>query len=192
MPKDSFKMKCPKCGVDHEKEANQRCLPDRFDWCEDCDKQIEEAIETEKKTVREHDQRLRQTLSRVVSGFDSANHYDWIRLAVRLTSRLGPPWTRWREMPIAELLVVVDEVVDEAVHEREKQFKTVFKSKPLFELFFTVRTINCFDRAGLETIGDLIQKSPEDLLLLPHFGKKSLAEVREQLDRYELKLRGDK
>jgi DNA-directed RNA polymerase subunit alpha len=44
---------------------------------------------------------------------------------------------------------------------------------------------------GIETIGDLVSKSEQELAAIPNFGKKSIEEVRETLGTHGLKLRGD-
>jgi DNA-directed RNA polymerase subunit alpha len=46
-------------------------------------------------------------------------------------------------------------------------------------------------RLGLNTIGELIRKTGDDLLECKNFGVTSLNEVREKLTQYNLKLRGD-
>jgi DNA-directed RNA polymerase subunit alpha len=46
-------------------------------------------------------------------------------------------------------------------------------------------------RLGLNTIGELIRKSGDDLLECKNFGVTSLNEVREKLVNFSLKLRGD-
>jgi DNA-directed RNA polymerase subunit alpha len=49
------------------------------------------------------------------------------------------------------------------------------------ELDFSVRTYNCLKKAGLLTIGSLIEYSEGDLMNIRNFGKKSLTEVKEKL-----------
>ncbi len=49
------------------------------------------------------------------------------------------------------------------------------------ELDFSVRTYNCLKKAGLLTIGQLVEYSESDLMNIRNFGKKSLTEVREKL-----------
>jgi DNA-directed RNA polymerase subunit alpha len=46
-------------------------------------------------------------------------------------------------------------------------------------------------RLGINSIGELIRKSADDLLESKNFGVTSLNEVREKLERHTLKLRGD-
>ena len=58
------------------------------------------------------------------------------------------------------------------------------------ELDLGVRSYNCLKRVGVETIGDLIAKSEAELAAIPNFGKKSIEEVKEALERNGLALRG--
>jgi DNA-directed RNA polymerase subunit alpha len=58
------------------------------------------------------------------------------------------------------------------------------------ELDLGVRSYNCLKRVGVETVGDLIGKSEAELAAIPNFGKKSIEEVKEALERNGLALRG--
>ena len=49
------------------------------------------------------------------------------------------------------------------------------------ELDFSVRTYNCLKKAGVLSIGDLLQISESELMQIRNFGKKSLTEVKEKL-----------
>jgi DNA-directed RNA polymerase subunit alpha len=62
---------------------------------------------------------------------------------------------------------------------------------PIEELELGVRSYNCLKRVGIETIGDLVMKSENELAAIPNFGKKSIEEVRETLATHGLRLRGD-
>ena len=59
------------------------------------------------------------------------------------------------------------------------------------ELELGVRSYNCLKRAGIQTIGDLVQKSEGELSAIPNFGKKSIDEVKETLRVRGLGLRDD-
>lgn len=63
--------------------------------------------------------------------------------------------------------------------------------RPVAELNLSVRARKCTARLGLNTLGDLIRKSGDDLLECKNFGVTSLNEVREKLAQLGLKLRGD-
>src|ERR671938_1220487 len=62
---------------------------------------------------------------------------------------------------------------------------------PIEELELGVRSYNCLKRVGIETIGDLVTKTENELAAIPNFGKKSIEEVKETLSAHGLNLRGD-
>jgi DNA-directed RNA polymerase subunit alpha len=62
---------------------------------------------------------------------------------------------------------------------------------PIEELELGVRSYNCLKRVGIETIGDLVVKSENELAAIPNFGKKSIEEVKETLGTHGLTLRGE-
>jgi DNA-directed RNA polymerase subunit alpha len=62
---------------------------------------------------------------------------------------------------------------------------------PIEELELGVRSYNCLKRVGIETIGDLVTKSENELAAIPNFGKKSIEEVRETLQAHGLTLRDE-
>jgi DNA-directed RNA polymerase subunit alpha len=62
---------------------------------------------------------------------------------------------------------------------------------PIEELELGVRSYNCLKRVGIETIGDLVSKSEDELSAIPNFGKKSIEEVSETLQAHGLSLRED-
>jgi DNA-directed RNA polymerase subunit alpha len=62
---------------------------------------------------------------------------------------------------------------------------------PIEELELGVRSYNCLKRVGIETIGDLVTKSEDELAAIPNFGKKSIEEVRETLAAHGLNLRDE-
>jgi DNA-directed RNA polymerase subunit alpha len=59
------------------------------------------------------------------------------------------------------------------------------------ELELGVRSYNCLKRAGIQTVGDLISKTENELNAIPNFGKKSIDEVIETLESRGLHLRQD-
>jgi DNA-directed RNA polymerase subunit alpha len=56
------------------------------------------------------------------------------------------------------------------------------------DLDFSVRTYNCLKRAGINTIGDLVARSEEDMMKVRNLGKKSLEEVIQKLEELGLSL----
>jgi len=59
---------------------------------------------------------------------------------------------------------------------------------PIGELELSVRSANCLREAKIGTIGELVDKSPQELLKYRNFGKKSLQEIDELLKGMGLEL----
>jgi len=60
---------------------------------------------------------------------------------------------------------------------------------PIEELDLSVRPYNCLKRAGINTVGDLIQRTEEEIVSVKNFGRKSLDEVRDKLTALGLSLK---
>ncbi|NOX30656.1 MAG: DNA-directed RNA polymerase subunit alpha [Actinobacteria bacterium] len=61
---------------------------------------------------------------------------------------------------------------------------------PIEDLDLSERPRNCLKRVQVNSIGELLTKSPDDLLSITNFGQKSLDEVIVKLDERGLALRG--
>ncbi len=61
--------------------------------------------------------------------------------------------------------------------------------QPIEDLELSERPRNCLKRAQVNSIGELLDKSEDDLLAITNFGQKSLDEVVEKLDERGLTLR---
>src|SRR5262249_6693046 len=48
---------------------------------------------------------------------------------------------------------------------------------------WSVRVANCFHREGIKTVGDLVRKTRRELMASSNFGRASLVEVKEALER---------
>jgi len=80
------------------------------------------------------------------------------------------------EEPEEEAPAAVDE-------ELQEKLKT-----SISELELSVRSANCLREAKIHTIGELVEKTPQELLKYRNFGKKSLAEIEELLKGMGLSL----
>jgi len=60
---------------------------------------------------------------------------------------------------------------------------------PIEELDLSVRPYNCLKRAGINTVGDLMQRTEEEIVSVKNFGRKSLDEVRDKLTVLGLSLK---
>jgi DNA-directed RNA polymerase subunit alpha len=61
---------------------------------------------------------------------------------------------------------------------------------PIEDLDLSERPNNCLKRAQVNTVGELLTKTEDDLLNITNFGQKSLDEVKAKLDERGLSLRG--
>ncbi len=73
---------------------------------------------------------------------------------------------------IKQMPVIKQTVKDETVKGNEGN-----DNKPILDLELSVRSYNCLKRAGINTIGDLIKMTPEQLVNVRNLGKKSLDEI---------------
>lgn len=69
---------------------------------------------------------------------------------------------------------------EDAIHMRQ------LLMSPLSELDLSVRALNCLKAAEVETLGELVAHTKADLLKFRNFGKKSLTELEDLLERLEL------
>jgi DNA-directed RNA polymerase subunit alpha len=61
--------------------------------------------------------------------------------------------------------------------------------EPVEKLDLSVRALNCLKREGINTLGELLNYSLEELMDIRNFGEKSVDEVREKVESMGLQLR---
>lgn len=79
--------------------------------------------------------------------------------------------------------VVEDHIVDDSV----KQNSALDMS--IDDLELSARSSNCLKRAGIETVGSLVQKDMSELIQIKNFGKKSADEINDKLKQFSLVLK---
>ncbi len=57
------------------------------------------------------------------------------------------------------------------------------------DMEMSVRAHNCLKRAGISTIGELIEKTEDELLRLPNFGRRTFDEIKATLEKLGLHLK---
>ncbi len=67
----------------------------------------------------------------------------------------------------------------------------VVHDRPIHDLNLSVRARKCMVRLGINTLGELLRRTGDEMLECKNFGVTSLREVREKLTPMGLKLRGD-
>ncbi len=61
-----------------------------------------------------------------------------------------------------------------------------FASLSVDSMNLSIRSANCLRQASIKTISELILKNDNDLLSIPHFGRKSLNEIRSKIGKLRL------
>ena len=69
--------------------------------------------------------------------------------------------------------------------------RDALNAKPIVDLALSVRAGNCLESEKILTVGELVSRSPEELLAVRNFGKNTLTEIRQKLAELGLKLKGD-
>ena len=103
---------------------------------------------------------------------------------------------------IREILAAKDLRLGELAHEKKKvepsydpetlsEDERHMHERPITDLNLSVRARKCMVRLGINTIGQLVRRTGDEMLECKNFGVTSLNEVREKLGPVGLKLRGD-
>jgi DNA-directed RNA polymerase subunit alpha len=82
---------------------------------------------------------------------------------------------------------VREEASEEEAGEKTEVEKVL--EMPTEELELSMRSFNCLKRAGINTVGELIQKTEEEISKVRNMGKKSLEEVKNKLAEMGLAFR---
>lgn len=68
--------------------------------------------------------------------------------------------------------------------EKEKNEKEKILNKSIEELDFSVRSYNCLKKSNINTLRDIVNYSPMEVIKIKNLGKKSLDEIKEKLTKY--------
>ena len=77
----------------------------------------------------------------------------------------------------------------EVMVEKEDDEKEKALDMKIDELELSVRSYNCLKRAGINTVEELCDKTPEEMMKVRNLGRKSLEEVNAKLEELGLKFR---
>jgi len=95
---------------------------------------------------------------------------------------------------ISIFLGVTGELAEEEEVPEEELVATKNHEIAIEDVDFSVRTFNCLKKENINTLGEVVQRTSEELLAIRNFGKRSMEEVIEKLGQYDLYLaeHGDK
>ena len=72
--------------------------------------------------------------------------------------------------------------------EKKDQNLKALRDLELSDINLSVRSYNCLKRAGINTVAELCDKTPEDMMKVRNLGRKSLEEVLAKLKELGLSL----
>jgi DNA-directed RNA polymerase subunit alpha len=125
---------------------------------------------------------------------DDSGDYDKLILEVWTNRSINPKDAigTASKMLIDHLQTVIElseaKVEEDFMVERKTEETNRNLEKPIEDLDLSVRSYNCLKRAGINTLGELIEKSEEDMMRVRNLGKKSLKEVKQKLEEMNLSL----
>ncbi len=120
-----------------------------------------------------------------------SSDYDSLVLEIYTDGTIEPKeaLTQAAHILIDQLAVFLgDEKIEIESQEKEANSLNNILNLPIEELELSGRAYNCLKGAGINYIGQLVQKTETELLKLRSFGKKSLDEIIEKLGKLNLKL----
>ncbi|HPD57271.1 MAG TPA: DNA-directed RNA polymerase subunit alpha [Smithellaceae bacterium] len=87
-----------------------------------------------------------------------------------------------------DVFINFEEIEEEAepIIEDEKGDINKILLRSVEDLELSVRSANCLKNAGINTIGELVQKTEAEMLKTKNFGRKSLSEIKDILNEYGL------
>ncbi|MHB1137846.1 MAG: DNA-directed RNA polymerase subunit alpha [Microthrixaceae bacterium] len=127
---------------------------------------------------------------------EQSTNYDKLVLEIETDSSLTPrDALASAGATLRALVELVEQMSDEPEGLTLTEAVTTVAASPdldlaIEELDLSERPRNCLKRAQVNTVGELLTKSEDDLLAITNFGQKSLDEVIEKLDERGLSLHG--
>ncbi len=100
---------------------------------------------------------------------------DALAYAAKILKEQMNPFINFEELPEPE-----EEEKEEERKEEERKLMELL-SRPVSELELSVRAANCLKNAGIRYIGELVQKTDQEMLKTQNFGRKSLNEIKNVL-----------
>lgn len=88
-----------------------------------------------------------------------------------------------------DVFINFEEVEEETRPDVEKNKENIVNEtlmRSVEDLELSVRSANCLKNAGINTIGELVQKTEAEMLKTKNFGRKSLSEIKDILNEYGL------
>ncbi len=131
--------------------------------------------------------RIRQILNKAIRRMKQPSRLDVLKYGKELVEEQDDVEELTRQLKekkrfLEQMNVELDENIKKIIGE-------VSLSKPIKELDLSIRSYNCLKRADIFTVGDLTQKTEEEMMRIRNLGRKSLKEIIRVLDDMGLHLK---
>jgi len=93
--------------------------------------------------------------------------------------------------PFVQYFELGEQIIESAAAKAQQEVDTELQNKlrmSVHELDLAVRCSNCFEAAGIETVGQLVNMTESELLKIRSFGKTSLREIKRKIEDLGLSL----
>jgi DNA-directed RNA polymerase subunit alpha len=126
---------------------------------------------------------------------DNSTDHDELTIEILTNGSIAPEEALGIAAKImSDHLAVVIELSEKAkatdfIIDREDSGSIQLMEMSIEELDFSVRSYNSLKRAGISTVGELINKSEEEMMTIRNLGRKSLKEVKDKLEELNLSLK---
>jgi len=110
---------------------------------------------------------------------DAAACYDTVH-----TNNEADPRAR---LYLSDARAAIDSYYDEDLEKKEDRLNQILRI-PITDFELSVRARNCLNKMQITTLGDLVQKTEQELLSYKNFGETSLTEIKEILHSKGLRL----
>ncbi|MDX8405620.1 MAG: DNA-directed RNA polymerase subunit alpha [Mariprofundus sp.] len=136
---------------------------------------------------------IRRVSTRVESArVGQRTNYDKLIMEIETNGALSPEDAINAAAAILEaqlsVFVNFENVAVVAVEEDADDGLEVLLLQPIEHLDLSVRSMNCLKSDDVFRVGDLVQRSEQEMLRTPNFGRKSLNEIKEVLENLGLEL----
>ena len=123
-----------------------------------------------------------------MTDYDKLNLEVWTNGAIKPTDAIGLAAKLLKDH--MSIFIAFEEELprEESAAERAYDPRQEYLGRSVDELELSVRAYNCLKNANIRTIGELVQRSEQDMLRTKNFGRKSLNEIKELLQRMNLQL----
>jgi DNA-directed RNA polymerase subunit alpha len=136
---------------------------------------------------------IRRVATRVENArVSQKTNYDKLIMEIETNGSISPEEAIGAAAKIIQDQLVVfsdfNALEDEAAQESDDVGISDVLAQPIDHLDLSVRSMNCLKSDDIFRVGDLVQRTEQEMLRTPNFGRKSLTEIKEVLENMGLSL----